>query len=389
MKYLEITRVVRIKRSSFGGEERIGNYKIDGTYIDQNGEKVLLEYAGCFWHGHSKCFDREVENPQLHENMGTLSDQFRQKIETLRSEGYKVEVIWGCEFRELQKTDDYQQHLSVINKSVVAPLVARDALFGGRTNACKLFAKVENPGDQILYYDVCSLYPWVMKYCAYPIGHPEVILSNFKDVNEYFGLIKCKVLPPRQLYHPVLPVSVDKKLMFPLCYTCAAKRIVECIHSENERSFVGTWVTEEVKRAIEKGYKILEIYKVWDYEEKAQYDSYTQEGGLFSEYISTFQGFKQEASGWPEWVVDDKTKDEYIQTYKEREGVTLKKEKIQYNAGKRAIEKLKLNNLWGKLAQRSNFPKVKCVSDPSEFFTLIMSPALNVTDVDVVNDNMI
>ena len=320
--------------------------------------------------------------------MGALSDQFRQKIETLRSKGYKVEVIWGCEFRELQKRDDYLENQSVINKSVVAPLVARDALFGGRTNACKLFAKVENPGDQILYYDVCSLYPWVMKYCAYPIGHPEVILSDFKDVNEYFGLIKCKVLPPRQLYHPVLPVSVDKKLMFPLCYTCAAKRMVECIHSENERSFVGTWVTEEVKKAVEKGYKILEIYEVWHYEEKAQYDPQMLEGGLFSEYISTFQGFKQEASGWPEWVVDEKTKDEYIQTYKEWEGVILKKEKIQYNAGKRVIEKLKLNNLWGKLAQRSNFPKVKCVSDPSEFFSLIMSPALNVTDVDVVNDNM-
>ena len=85
-------------------------------------------------------------------------------------------------------------------------------LFGGRTNACKLFAKVDNNSDdQILYYDVCSLYPWVMKYCAYPLGHPNIILKDFKDVNDYFGLIKCKVLPPRQLYHPVLPVSVDKK----------------------------------------------------------------------------------------------------------------------------------------------------------------------------------
>ena len=41
----------------------------------------------------------------------------------------------------------------------------------------------------------------------------------------------------------------------------------------------------------------------------------------------------------------------------------------------------------GKLAQRSNFPKVKCVNHPSEFFGLIMSPSINVTDVDVVNDN--
>ena len=153
---------------------------------------------------------------------------------------------------------------------------------------------------------MCSLYPWVMKYCPYPTGHPEVILKDFKDVHEYFGVIKCKILPPRCLYHPVLPVSVDKKLMFPLCYSCAKNRMVNCIHSEIERSFVGTWVTEEVKKAIEKGYTILEIYEVCHYNEKALYDPHTQQGGLFSEYISTFQGYKQEASGWPEWITDEK-----------------------------------------------------------------------------------
>ena len=70
MKYLEIIRWVKIKRSSFGGEERIGKYKIDGTYIVHNGEKVLLECAGCFWHGHAECFDSDVENSQLHQKNG-------------------------------------------------------------------------------------------------------------------------------------------------------------------------------------------------------------------------------------------------------------------------------------------------------------------------------
>ena len=80
MRYLEITRGVKIKRSCFGGEEKFGKYKIDGTYIDDNGQKVILEYAGCFWHGHSKCFDRDVENPQKHETMRSLQDQFTEKI---------------------------------------------------------------------------------------------------------------------------------------------------------------------------------------------------------------------------------------------------------------------------------------------------------------------
>ena len=150
MKYLEITRKIKIKRSSFGGEERIGKYKIDGTYTNEHGEKILLEYVGCFWHGHSKCFKRDVENPQVHETMGTLEGQFFKKINYLKSEGYKVEVMWGCDFKMIQESADYKQHEKEIQETIVPPLVARDALFGGRTNACKLYAKVENPGDQIL-----------------------------------------------------------------------------------------------------------------------------------------------------------------------------------------------------------------------------------------------
>ena len=83
------------------------------------------------------------------------------------------------------------------------PLKLRYAFFGKRTNACKLFAKVVKPGDEVLYYDVCILYLWVMKYHSYLAGHPEMILKDFKHMDECYGLIKCKVIPPRDLYHPV------------------------------------------------------------------------------------------------------------------------------------------------------------------------------------------
>ena len=192
------------------------------------------------------------------------------------------------------------------------PLVARDTLFGGRRNACKHFAEVIKPGDEILYYGVCSLYPWVMKYNKNPVGHPEVVLRDFKDVNEHFGLIKCKVLLPRNLNHPVLPVSVDDKLMFPLCFTCAKNRIKECKHAEIERCFTGTWVTPEIQKAVELGY-----------------DPIKGPEGLFSKYISTFQGFKQEASGWPEGVIDEEAKEKYIDKYFEREGGKLRKECVE------------------------------------------------------------
>ena len=68
------------------------------------------------------------------------------------------------------------------------------------------------------------------------------------------------------------------------------------------------------------GIQIMEIYEIWHYGQISQYDAQSQTGGLFSDYISTFQGYKQEASDCPEWVVDDKTQDEYMKN--------IKKEKV-------------------------------------------------------------
>ena len=62
----------------------------------------------------------------------------------------------------------------------------------------------------------------------HPIGHPDkIIRPNYYDKN-WFGLVKCKVLAPQDLYVPVLPVKVkmDKaeKFVFPLCLRCAEKQ---------------------------------------------------------------------------------------------------------------------------------------------------------------------
>ena len=91
-----------------------------------------------------------------------------------------------------------------IDLDVQTRLEPRDTFFGGHTNAVKLYHKV-GPGEKLKYVDFTSLYPTVNKYDEYPIRHPEVILENFRDITEYLGLAKVKVLPPRSLYHPVLP----------------------------------------------------------------------------------------------------------------------------------------------------------------------------------------
>jgi hypothetical protein len=134
--------------------------------------------------------------------------------------------------------------------------------------------------------DVTSLYPYINKTGKIPIGHPQIVTEGFTDIQQYEGLIKCKILPPRGLYIPVLPVKMNNKLLFPLCRTCSENQQQKpCQHNDEERSLKGTWVTDELKKALEKGYVVQRIYEVWQFDETEQYDPKTKTGGLFTDYV--------------------------------------------------------------------------------------------------------
>ena len=97
------------------------------------------------------------------------------------------------------------------------------------------------------------------------------------------GLIKCRILPPRRFYHPVLLFRCNNKLLFCLCRTCAIECIFEdeCSHETvDERALTGTWVIDKVRMVVQKGYEVIEIFEVFVYE-VTQYDPQTGEGGLF------------------------------------------------------------------------------------------------------------
>jgi hypothetical protein len=85
----------------------------------------------------------------------------------------------------------------------------RDAFYGGHVD-------VYTPiGNNIYYYDVNSLYPFVMANNDYPIGEP--ILSFDKDLNNYFGIIHCKITTPEYMDKPVLPFrGEDGTIYYPI-----------------------------------------------------------------------------------------------------------------------------------------------------------------------------
>lgn len=96
-----------------------------------------------------------------------------------------------------------------------SPLQPRDAFFGGRTEAFKLHAQADEDTD-IKYFDVTSLYPFINKTGKSPLGRPQIVTESFDLLQNYDGLIKCRILPPKHLYMPVLPLKTNNKLLFDL-----------------------------------------------------------------------------------------------------------------------------------------------------------------------------
>ena len=198
-----------------------------------------------------------------------------------------------------------------------SPLNIRDVLHGGRKEATRLHYKIRE-GKTIQHVDVMSLYPFVCKYFKYPIGHPVIHVGDAcqdtKAMLQKDGLIKCSILQPKRLYHPVLPYRCKIRLMFCLCRTCTTEqnRTADSTHdSVAERTLVGTWVMDEVRLAVEKGYQIVVVYEVYEYD-VTQYDQTTGTGRFFAEYICTFLKLNAEASGYSDWVQYPDDEERYI-----------------------------------------------------------------------------
>lgn len=381
LEYVKKTRDVDMHHALNHGEMKIGNLFLDGFYVQSNGVQKGLEYAGCWFHGCKSCFKPDSINEQSKIPHGALYRAFIDRNEVLKkSYNIDLEVMWECQWRKLKQTDpDVMSFMSTY--SAPERLKPRDALFGGRTNAYKLYHKAAE-GERISYVDFTSLYPFVQSRKPYPIGHPEIIFKDFQDLENYFGLVKATVLPPRKLLHPVLPYRSCGKLMFPLCRTCVDEqcKIMPCTHTDEERAISGTWVSLELLKAIEKGYVVVKIDEVWHFPQTSD--------KLFCDYVKTFLQFKQQASGYPSHVITKADKQAYIDDYYQKEDIQLDPEKICNNPARRSINKLLLNSLWGRFSLRENMPNCKLLKKAQDFSQYIFGCQYEVTFFRFVSDTI-
>ena len=191
-----------------GGEVRIENKFVDGFRTDPDtAVSTIYEYFGCFFHGCKYCTDPNSLNPVSKTLMKDLRMATLYRLEKLSKLGYSIVKIWGCDFKQFLEKNEHARKI-VEGFKITDPLNPRAALYGGRTNAIQLYA--ESDENYIIQYsDYISLYPAQMLKNKYPIGHPVIFTEDFGDLNtahlRYKGLIKCEVLPPKQLFLPILP----------------------------------------------------------------------------------------------------------------------------------------------------------------------------------------
>ncbi|CAH3188131.1 unnamed protein product [Porites lobata] len=374
----------RIKHAANGGEQTLmieswGKVRVDGY---DPLKKTVYEFQGCEFHGCPKC------KKQRH--VKTWHHPDRTKTDVLRKAGYTVKVEWECNFKQKLAADPELQDM-IKDVEWTAPLNPKEALFGGRTGlSCCYHKKV--PDERIDYVDYTSLYPWVNKYGTYPIGHPTIMKNpSDQNIDNYFGIAKVDVLAPEKLFHPVLPMKIGDKCMFTLCATCAQEQLEKpwhersnlCKHTDQERQMTGTWCTEELKTAVERGYEILKIHEAWHWGENQR------KRGLFAPYVNKFLKAKQEASGWPSDVETDEQKAKYVSEYEMHEGIQLEQDKIEINPGRKAVAKVMLNSFWGKFGEADNKPTTSTLQKVEDWEKLINDDTVIVKSVNVYSEEVL
>lgn len=385
LRWEERKRGIKIQSADNGREKILLGRKVDGYAELDNGERYVFEYNGCFYHGCPYCFPVGRDKPLFQhksESMAILYESTERKKQFFEDNGYVVVDMWSCKFHQMISDIPYLRDM-MENDENVKPLDLRDAFYGGRVEYLSTYHSVQE-GEQIVYLDVCSLYPFCNKYRKVPLKHPKIYIGNECPpiTDELEGIVKCNIIPPEELFFPVLPCRISGKLLFTLCRSCAEfnSSTENCKHSDEQRQLCGTWVVDEVLEAIRQGYRISKVHEVWEYEVTC-YDPTTKSGGLFTSYVNKFLKMKQEASGWPKECITEEQKQEYIREYYEREGVQLDPEKMESNAGKRANAKLCLNSFWGRFGMREDHTQTKFVKNYDELISYLNNPCYEVKSV--------
>ncbi|KAK3931295.1 putative DNA polymerase [Frankliniella fusca] len=366
--------------------------RVDG-YIelplpDGSLERRIYQFHGCYWH---YC---PIHFPANEDSGENRFEKTQQLTSLFRRSGYTVIEKWECEFKsDLASDPDTKAYFEAHPTTRTPPPGLRDALAGGRTSALKWYYKADlAKGEKIKMVDVVSEYPNANLRGEYPYGHPTLYLEGDPDMpppDTWNGVIKCTVLPPRDLYLPVFPYKAKGKLMFPLCRTCVEQENTEVCHHNDpqERQLTDTWCAPELLLALrEKGYTLVEVHEVYQYPRTSKYNPDTREDGLLSAYVRRFMALKIQASGWPPECDTEEKQAKFVEDTLKHDGVVLDPTKMEKNPALRALSKLMLNSFWGKFGEKTLRPKTEFLYDYAKLIALVTDNTKEVTGLLLLSD---
>lgn len=398
-------------------------------FTPKNRKGTVFEFSGCYFHGCQDCLRTNPYNLKYSTDLGGTKfeqkgvfakqklHQTLAKLERIKALGYNLVHIWEHEFNEFLKMNK-QLDMEISNHPFVSysNLDARNGLYGGRNEASCLYYKTK-PGEKIRFYDYCSLYSYSMLHGKYFIGAPKKIWMykecekfTIDDLRKIDGLAYCKVLPNPNLFFPILPYRMEQKLMFLSCKTCVEKSTIQCPHDEEERSITGVWSMDELHTAFDRGYKLMELYELWEYDVEVgteqcinmsgmTYESLFDQlekierkrknNGFFTAYQKTFIRIKGEASGFPNWCITDEDREKYILDFYRENNVLLRREHIKRNPTFRALAKLMLNALYGKLIQQNRNVGTSILRFPHDLRFYLNSDVHEILDLYCCNDDYV
>uniref|UniRef100_A0A183C555 DNA-directed DNA polymerase n=1 Tax=Globodera pallida TaxID=36090 RepID=A0A183C555_GLOPA len=280
---------VKVRHALNGGEIKFRGYKVDCVI---GAQKRIIEFQG----PNGRCAE---------ENLGRTEYKMDRLRESCKN--FSVEEVWECDVKkQLKRNREMKRFFGGVPDE--GPINPRDAYAGGRTMPFCLYAAASD-NVEISMFDIISLYPFVNYNTPYPVGIPKIVQSQNYVVNwtepedvPYDGLLKVKVIPPKDLVHPLLSIHAD--------------------NIDEERALLGTYTSNELRKALDLGYKVIRFYRAYHFEE---FDSQLFKGAKYN--------------------------------------IVLDYDNIRYNPGLRLIAKLGLNSLWGKFSMRNTLSKTEIVDN--------------------------
>jgi hypothetical protein len=313
-------------------------FPIDG-YCPETGQIFL--FLDCdYWicpecHIEDIQFNNKIECRKMYAS--DIAQMLQTTLQDLRRTYSKVNIKWSHEFNTSMLDKKLLEMSQLMNPA--------DCFYGGRTEVFQIYANAQRLGKEIHYYDVTSLYPSVYAHHELPLGKPIHLIGNAIDIsrfhptvtNRYYGFAKVHVVPRKSDMIGLLPKRdpTTGRLFFPVY------------------PMVGCWFTTEIYLAMQNGYEVTDVYELFHWDERNRSDKH------LGAYVNYFFQMKQEAEGWKKLgATSENPSMEEKMEIAERLYVQngnlgrIRIDKVKKSPVLRALAKLYLNSLWGKLAQK-------------------------------------